>query len=119
MKFSNRKESVDKKIRQMHKDAHLRSLVKALSWRVLATLSTILIVYSFTHKFALSLGVGAVEVVIKLILYYGHERLWLKIPLGSRLHPLSSLPIKRGLEQEDMEKIKIKLKELGYLSDEN
>lgn len=119
METSNRKKNVDKKIRKMHKDAHLRSIVKALSWRVLATLSTILIVYGFTHEFALSLGVGAVEVIVKLVLYYGHERLWLKIPLGSRLHPLSSLPVKRELEEEDMKKIKSKLKELGYLSDEN
>ncbi len=119
MKTNNQKDNVDKKIRQMHKDAHLRSVVKALSWRVLATVSTILIVYGFTRKFALSLGVGAVEVVVKFVLYYGHERVWLKIPLGTKLHPLSSLPVKRDLEQEDMEKIKSKLKEWGYLSDEN
>ncbi|MBN3038332.1 MAG: DUF2061 domain-containing protein [Candidatus Omnitrophica bacterium] len=100
-----------------YKDAHWRSLFKALSWRILATASTILIVYTFTHKLVLSLEVGAVEVVVKLILYYVHERAWLSVPLGSKIHPLSSLPVKDAIKEEDMEKIKIKLKELGYLDE--
>jgi len=62
------------------KEAHFRSIVKALSWRAFATIATILIVFIFTRKLVLSLGIGAVEVVVKLILYYIHERIWLKVP---------------------------------------
>ncbi len=62
------------------KDAHVRSIIKALSWRVFATIATILIVFLFTRKLILSLEVGAIEVVVKLILYYIHERAWLKVP---------------------------------------
>lgn len=66
------------------KDAHVRSIIKALSWRVFATVATILIVFAFTRRLVLSLGIGGVEVVVKLLLYYLHERLWLRIPLGKK-----------------------------------
>jgi len=68
-----------------YKDPHTRSVLKAISWRILATTATILIVFAFTGKLALSTGVGAVEVVVKLILYYFHERLWLSIARGRAL----------------------------------
>jgi uncharacterized membrane protein len=64
----------------IHKDSHLHSIIKALSWRIPATIVTILIVFAFTRKIVFSLGVGAVEVIIKLILYYFHERIWLAMP---------------------------------------
>lgn len=98
-----------------YQETHYRSMIKALSWRISATLATVLIVFAFTHKIALSLGVGAVEIVIKLILYYLHERLWTVIPLGRRKHPLSSLPIRDDLKEEDFKIIKDRLKSLGYI----
>ncbi len=67
-----------------NKDARYRSILKALSWRAFATIVTILIVFAFTRKLVLSLGIGMVEVVTKLILYYFHERLWEKLPFGRR-----------------------------------
>ena len=76
----------------VYKDRHLRSLIKALSWRIVTSLATILIVFAFTRKLTLSLGVGGVEVVLKLLLYYLHERVWVSIPFGNRKHPLSSFP---------------------------
>ena len=84
----------------------------------LATVATILIVFVFTGRLALSLGVGAVEVVVKLILYYFHERIWGFLGIGRKEHPLSSLPIKRPLDEKDMEIVKSKLKELGYIEED-
>jgi len=101
-----------------YKDAHHRSILKALSWRVVATFATMSIVFAFTQKVVLSVGVGAVEVVIKLILYYFHERIWGILGIGRKEHPLSSLPVKKALEEEDMEVIKKKLKELGYIDED-
>jgi len=69
---------------ETYKDARYRSIIKALSWRVFATVATILIVFAFTRRLVLSLGIGGVEVVVKLLLYYLHERLWLRIPLGKK-----------------------------------
>ena len=41
-----------------YKDPHTLSAVKAVTWRILATTATILIVFAFTGKLALSAGVG-------------------------------------------------------------
>ncbi|MHC4543131.1 MAG: DUF2061 domain-containing protein, partial [Planctomycetota bacterium] len=101
-----------------YKDAHHRSIFKALSWRVCASVATILIFFAFTGKLVLALGAGAVEVVVKLILYYLHERIWAFLSIGRKEHPLSSLPVNRPLEQSDMQEIKNKLKDLGYISED-
>jgi len=60
-----------------YKEPHYRSALKAMSWRIVATTATILIVFAFTGRLVLSAGVGGVEVIVKIILYYLHERLWL------------------------------------------
>ena len=97
------------------REFHKRSVVKAICWRFLATVSTMAIVYAFTGKAALSLGVGAVEVLLKIMLYYGHERLWNHIRWGKLTHPLSGLAVSRKLEPEHLEEIRTRLEELGYL----
>lgn len=99
-----------------YKEAHHRSLLKALSWRFLATLATMSIVFAFTRKLALSAGVGFVEVIIKLILYYLHERIWSLVGIGRKEHPLSSLPVERALKDKDMQEVQTKLEELGYIN---
>ena len=96
-------------------DSHTRTIIKAVTWRVIATLTTMTIVFLFTRKIILSLGVGLVEVIAKITFYYLHERTWHKISWGKNKHPLSGLPVKRELEPKDMELIKNKLKGLGYL----
>ena len=63
-------------------DQPKRSILKSITWRALATLTTFVIVYAYTDELALSLGVGAVEVVTKMSLYYLHERLWLRVRWG-------------------------------------
>ena len=100
------------------KDAHHRSILKAISWRICATITTMLIFFALTGKIVLALGAGAIEVVAKLILYYFHERIWAMVGIGKKKHPLSSLPVERPLDKEDMEEVKSKLKELGYISED-
>lgn len=100
------------------KDIRLRSVIKALSWRVFATTATIIIVFAFTGRLILSLGVGVVEIITKLILYYFHERLWTFIPFGRKRHALSSLTLKEPIKEQDLELIKNKLRELGYIAEE-
>lgn len=65
-----------------------RSLIKTISWRSIATLTTIAIVYAFTREIPLSLGIGAVEVVSKMILYYFHERIWNLVGWGRAKNPV-------------------------------
>lgn len=60
-----------------------RTLKKAISWRILATTMTFLIASAVFNSISLlALVVAAIEFVSKFILYYIHERIWLKLPLG-------------------------------------
>ena len=59
-----------------------RSVGKAVSWRVLATLTTGLLVYAFTQRLDIAFTVGAIEVVAKLLLYFLHERVWDRLGFG-------------------------------------
>ena len=59
-----------------------RSIAKSLTWRVLATLTTIIIVYILTGDLAIAGAVGAIEVLAKIIIYYLHDRAWNSIAWG-------------------------------------
>ena len=104
-----------KKTTSLSGEAHTRTIVKAISWRVIATLTTMIIVFLFTRRLILTLGVGLAEVTAKITFYYLHERIWSRISWGRSKHPLSKLAVKRELEPKDMEIIRDKLKELGYM----
>ena len=65
------------------KESHLRSVLKGLTWRVVATTTIILIVYFKTGNIKGALEIGAIEFVIKFLLYYLHERAWQSFPRGS------------------------------------
>jgi adenylylsulfate kinase len=68
-------------------ESNARSVAKAVSYRFLGSLSTALIVYVFSGNVSISLGVGALDVVLKMTLYYVHERLWNHIPYGRQRPP--------------------------------
>ena len=62
-----------------------RSLVKAVSWRIIATLDTIIIALLITGSLPASLAIGVIEIITKTILYYFHERLWNRMSHWPRL----------------------------------
>ena len=63
-----------------------RSFAKALSWRVFATITTMIIVYTITGHLNLAMMAGGADVIAKLILYFFHERAWNKIQWGKFKH---------------------------------
>lgn len=63
-------------------DSQSRSLAKAVSYRVLGSAVTALIVLLFSGSLKVSLGVGALDMLSKIALYFLHERLWNHIPYG-------------------------------------
>lgn len=65
------------------RDSNVRSLVKAVSWRLLATTTTILIAWLVYRDIGPALTIGGIEFVAKFIIYYGHERLWQLVPRGT------------------------------------
>ncbi len=66
----------------MAKDSHLRSVLKGISWRVIATTTTTTIAWIATGDVTTALTIGGFEFFIKLFVYYLHERAWLLVPEG-------------------------------------
>ena len=59
-----------------------RHLFKTVTWRIIGTLDTILISSLLTDNPLLGLKIGASEIISKMILYFGHEKLWYRINFG-------------------------------------
>lgn len=59
-----------------------RSLLKALSWRITATVITASVVYVLTGKGEFAATVGLADTAFKFFVYFGHERLWNALPWG-------------------------------------
>ncbi|MGB5553040.1 MAG: DUF2061 domain-containing protein [Flavobacteriaceae bacterium] len=60
----------------------IRSVAKAVSWRVIGTLDTLLISYLLTGEVAIAASIASIDFVTKMFLYFFHERLWNKISWG-------------------------------------
>jgi uncharacterized membrane protein len=57
----------------------MKTWIKALTWRILATGTTILAAYLMTGEVQLSLSIGAVEAIFKIVLYVLHDKTWDRI----------------------------------------
>jgi len=64
------------------KEMHHRSLVKAITWRMIGTMDTIMLSWIITGHFNSALKIGGIELITKTILYFLHERAWIRIPYG-------------------------------------
>jgi len=54
----------------------IRSLAKAISWRIVASLTTIFLAFVLTRNLVLSGTIGLSELVLKPFIYFIHERFW-------------------------------------------
>lgn len=59
-----------------------RTILKTISWRIVGTLDTMLLGWLITGSPLVGLKIGALELVTKFVLYYLHERVWLKFKFG-------------------------------------
>lgn len=64
------------------KSSSKRHLLKTFSWRTVGTLDTILLGWIITGNPLTGLKIGSAEVITKMLLYYGHEKLWYQIDYG-------------------------------------
>jgi len=62
-----------------------RSGLKAISWRIIATSTGMLLVYFFTGQLETMAEFGIGDVVLKLLFYFLHERAWNKTEYGRSL----------------------------------
>lgn len=58
---------------------HKISILKTISWRIIGTIDTMIISFILTGDMTVAFGIGSIEIVSKMILYYFHERVWNKI----------------------------------------
>lgn len=65
----------------MH-ETHKRSIIKGITWRLIASVTTMTVVFVVTGNLALVASVGAVDVTAKIFFYYLHERTWGRIRWG-------------------------------------
>lgn len=68
-------------------DTRSRSFAKAISWRVTGSVDTMIISLVITGSLKLAAAIGFTEVVTKSVLYYLHERAWLRVPYGRAQPP--------------------------------
>lgn len=61
------------------KDSRKYSIIKAVTYRAWQSANTFLIALFFTHKFETAASIVGVEVIVKIAVYYWHERIWIKI----------------------------------------
>ena len=64
------------------REAHSRSFAKAVSWRVLGSIDTFALSWFFTGSAGAAGAIASTEVLTKMLLYYGHERVWSNIRWG-------------------------------------
>jgi len=63
-------------------DSNKRHLIKTFSWRIIGTTDTIIFGWVITGDPVSGLKIGGFETVSKMLLYFGHEKLWYKINFG-------------------------------------
>ena len=55
-----------------------RHIAKSISYRLLGTITTIIITYILTSNIIISSSIGFIELCIKPLIYFLHERVWYK-----------------------------------------
>jgi uncharacterized membrane protein len=65
-------------------DTPVRSLAKAVSWRVTGTIDTFIISWLITGQFLLATGIAFTEIMTKITLFWAHERVWNRINWGRK-----------------------------------
>ena len=59
-----------------------RTILKTISWRIVGTLDTMALGWIITGDPLLGVKIGGLELITKFVLYYIHERIWLKSKYG-------------------------------------
>ena len=67
-------------------ESHYRSIAKAITWRTGGTIVTFVVAWIFTGSLSLSVGIGLLDSLVKIVAFYIHERLWNRLEFG-RLKP--------------------------------
>ncbi len=78
----NRAEESAKELAAEQRESRLRSILKAITYRIIGTVATAAVAFSVTGETSVALAIGAVEPFAKIVIYYLHERAWQLLPRG-------------------------------------
>lgn len=59
-----------------------RSVLKTITWKIIATSITLFTVYFFTGSFIGSVKITVVAAILGMISFYIHERVWNRVQYG-------------------------------------
>ncbi len=62
--------------------AHKRHIAKAITWRIVGTLDTVVLAWIITGDPMTGMQIGLAEVITKMVLYYFHEQVWYSVKAG-------------------------------------
>ena len=65
----------------MRNNLKKRILLKTLTWRFIGTMDTILLSWIISGNIVFGLKIGVTEIFTKMVLYFFHERIWIRINL--------------------------------------
>ena len=63
-------------------ETRFRSVLKAMTWRVGGLVVTTAVAWVVTQRADVAASIGVADTLLKIVAYYGHERLWLRIRYG-------------------------------------
>jgi adenylylsulfate kinase len=65
-------------------ETHRRSILKTITFRIIATITTFILVLIITGDLMIASVIGILDTILKLFIYYSHERVWNKISWGMK-----------------------------------
>lgn len=68
------------------RESRSRSLIKAITFRVIVVCFDLAVIFLFTKAWDKTLYLAIVSNLIRLFLYYGHERLWNRVHVGKQIN---------------------------------
>lgn len=71
------------------RDRPIKSVVKTITWRIIASATTFLLAFLFFHGdpnvAEKATGIAVAEMIVKMLLYFFHERAWERLRWGRML----------------------------------
>lgn len=64
------------RLKHLLRDNRTRSILKAISYRIMSVTITFLISFLVTGNARMAFTIGGFDVIAKIAFYYFHERLW-------------------------------------------
>ncbi len=62
--------------------SHSRHFAKTITWRIIASLDTLLIAWFISGDIKIGTSIASLEIITKMVLYYFHERAWYSTNFG-------------------------------------